>query len=236
MNLNSLFTIICLAFLWFPGIAKLTLANEPESRGFPTGEREGGGTRGESESRCDTGSNRAIALMPENSGLTATAPTLFFYVPESEQSQALEFVLFDENDELVYQDILRSTGIVSLRLPAVSSSDSTELYQWYLVCNSRYTPKVVDSGSLQKVTLDQNLVNQLEQASPLEQVTLYQEANIWHESLGTLAELHCDRPQSSAVANKWTELLHSAGLGTLSQASLDSYCSQSEQITDTAFK
>lgn len=234
MTLNRLFSIICLALLWFPGIAKFTLASEPESRGFPTGEREGGGTRGESRSRCNTSSNPPIALIPENSlGLTASAsPTLFFYVPKSEESPELELVLFDENDNIVYQDTLRnSTGIVSLSLPAAFSSDSTveQLYEWYLICNSGYLPKAIESGSLQRVVLDQNLVNQLEKATPLEKVTLYQEANIWHEPLNILAKSYCDRPQDSAVASKWTELMQSAGLDALSQVTLDSYCSQKRE-------
>ena len=211
------------------------IASEAESRGFPTGEREGGGARGEARSDCYSEQQTPIPLVPRNSaGLTSAAsPTLLFYVPQSEQPQALKFVLFNDNDEIVYQETFNAdkARIVNLSLPGATTAKTLAVgqpYRWYLVknCNSGYLPKVVDGGTIRRVQLDQTLESQLSQADPLERVKLYQEANIWYEALRDLAELRCARPHSSVVAAKWTELLNSAGLDEVSQESIVPYCSE----------
>jgi hypothetical protein len=183
--------------------------------GLPSN-RISGGSRGS----CLAGNHSLVALVPEeNVSLTASAsPKLFFYVPATNSPRQLEFVLRNQNDELVYEafvDTNNQSGIIPINLPKSVKSDLLEAnqdYHWYLsmICNpQRRSQDLVVEGWIRRIELKASLAEQLRQCDPVEQAMLYNQNGIWYDALAALAE----EQQSS----KWSELLASVGLGDLAQ-------------------
>lgn len=216
-----------LAFSW--GLAQQSVAEETPREGLP-GRRVGGGTRG----GCTLGGNSLIALVPEtNLALTTTAyPTLFFYVPEMKESKMAEFVLLDENEELVYEssfELAGQPGIVSFSLPNSEGLSPLEVgknYQWYfsIVCNpnDRAEDIAVD-GWLQRVNSEPDLAFRLQNATLFDQASLYISENLWADALVTLAEARWQRPNDVMVAQEWKKLLQLIGLDTIAREPLLNY-------------
>ena len=202
--------------------------------------RVGGGTRRDS---CVSSNGSLVALVPENSlGTTTSAfPTFFFYLPEIEQSQTIEFVVRDQEDRLVYDTTFSTTdssGIISLSLP------STELeplqvdndYHWYLsiICNPQNRAQdIVVEGLIRRIELQPSLVHKLNNLEPLERVNFYQQANIWYEAIATVAQSEAFRSHETAMMAKWLELLHSVGLEAIAQEPLvETYNSSAPMMTN----
>lgn len=220
------FLCVCLGLLTHSQMTERAIAKDPEQQVY-TSEWAAQGDN------CFS-AQKPILLPKNSSGLTsAPSPTLLFYIPQSEPSQVLKFVLFDRYDNIVYQETFHSDQeIVNLRLsePTSKALAVDQTYYWYLVknCPYGYLPQVVDGGTLRRVQLDQNLASQLVQATPLERVKLYQEANMEYEAVRDLAELRCTLPYSLDIADQWSTLLNSSGLSF--QESSMSYCSQSVEL------
>ncbi|MGK7876858.1 MAG: DUF928 domain-containing protein [Xenococcaceae cyanobacterium] len=232
-------TIICLASLLnlssasFPGLVWAKDSNENDKLDIPD-RRIGGGTR---RGNCDGNFNEKplTALIPENSlGITATAsPKFFFYIPRTAQPQVVEFVLRDQNDKLVYITtftVIGNSGMISLSLPASAKLNLLKInqdYHWYLsmICNPQNRAQdIVVEGLIRQVELDSTLAKKLDQATPMDRVRLYQEADLWHEALHTLVELQRSRPNDLTVSDTWIQLLQSVNLNVIAQESLiDSY-------------
>lgn len=210
-------------------LPELVLAGETNTarQGLP-GRRVGGGTRGD----CNFGEKTLTALIPKNNlGLTvADNPKLFFYVPQTSDSQVVEFVLRDEADRQVYETTFKTTGtsgIISVSLPEsapLKALKSGKKYHWYfsIICNAQDRASDVSiDGWIQKVEPSPSLASELEKVAPLERAALYAAADLWHEALTTLAQLRHSRPHDSTIAAKWEQLLQSAGLDNIAQESLE---------------
>lgn len=223
----SLTSLLTLSLASFP---ELVLAEKFNSvrQGLP-GRRVGGGTRGE----CNFGEKTLTALIPKNNlGLTVGGnPTFFFYIPQTTDSQAVEFVLRDESDRQVYEKTFKTTGtsgVISLTLPDSASFKPLEIgkkYHWYLsvICDAQNRASDVSvDGWIQRVETSPTLASELKKVAPPERAALYAASDIWHEALTTLAELRQSRPNDSTIAAEWAQLLQSVGLDNIVQEPIQS--------------
>ena len=228
INCGKGLSMLALALLFslppgsLPRAAHAGNSNSSDRAGLPS-RRESAGTRG----AC-TKNQTVIALMPEDStALTLTAsPTFFVHVPQTDRSQAVEFVLRDPNDALVYQTTFTTTGhagIISVSLPDLAKSKglkSNQDYHWYfsLICNPQYRAQdVVVEGTLRHVETEPTLAKEARSLAPLGRIEFYQRANLWHDALAGLADLKRSHPSDLAIAARWAALLASVGLDNLAQ-------------------
>ena len=228
INLTQTFALLSLALLLnllSGSLTKITLAKETDNihrQGFP-GRRVGGGTR---RGGCADAQKPLTALIPESNLWVTTAayPSFFFYVPQSANSQVVEFVLRDENDNQVYEENMSlsgQAGIVSVSLPQSRSLPPLAMnqnYHWYfsIVCDpqNRSNDLVVE-GWIQRVEITATLARELEGATQSEQVALYLNAGIWHDAMATLAQMRRTSSNDLVVVADWTKLLHSVGLDAI---------------------
>jgi hypothetical protein len=175
--------------------------------------------------------------VPGNQTLTVAAnPTFFVYVSETTAKSA-EFLLFNDQDNEVYQATLQlptvpsfsvsTPGIVKVSLPANVSLETGKTYRWgfQLYCrNANAKPdaeqnynNLLVEGWIQRTELSPDLKTKIEQATPLEQAKLYAKARIWSEALMLAAQLRSSQPA------EWEELLKSVGLTEISQAPFIEY-------------
>ena len=103
--------------------------------GLPTHRRDGGSRGSRDNCVSDAENQNLIALIPEKTvGINASAaPKLFFYVPEVNNQRTLEFVLRNEQDELMYEAFLSTegNGIMSVEVPANIRSNLLQTKQNY---------------------------------------------------------------------------------------------------------
>ncbi len=234
--LNNFLTLISLTFIvtignaYFTHVAQAgeTKIEEATREGLPN-RRVAGGSRGDS---CTFTENTLTALIPNNAvTLTASAsPNWFFYVPATNQAKVLEFVIRDANDNLVHEQtftIKGDSGIINVNLPNDKQLKSNQEYQWYfsLICNPENRSRdLVVEGFTKRVDLDSDLKAQLQNSQPIQQAELYLKANLWHETLTTLAKLHDSPIYADAACKKWQEVLGSIELGGIAQQPLiDNY-------------
>jgi len=170
--------------------------------------------------------------VPANQTLTVAAnPTFFVYVSETTAKSA-EFLLFDAQDNEVYQATLQlptvprssvsTPGIVKLSLPAHVSLETGKNYRWVFALNcmapnGELTENLYVEGWIQRTELSPDLKTKIEQATPLEQAQLYAKARIWPETLMLASQLRSSKPE------EWEELLNSVGLTEIAQAPFIEY-------------
>ncbi|HEY9640586.1 MAG TPA: DUF928 domain-containing protein [Coleofasciculaceae cyanobacterium] len=193
---------------------------EPPALGnAPGGRARGGASRGE----CPTVTQPLTALVPTINGsvggLTGTDhPTFWFYVPYAlTADHPAEFVLLDQHNKYVYQTTLiggqnPDTGILGVTLPDTLTLTAGQSYQWVFMVNCEIDNPIFTRGSIQKITLNAPLAQQIAQAAPLEKARLYAEHGIWFDALTTLAGLKTDQPTDPAIAAAWKSLLESVDL------------------------
>lgn len=195
-------------------------------RGLPV-HRIGGGSRG----NCIANQGQLIALVPEDSvGMTvSTNPQLFFYIPETTQTHQIEFVVRDQQDQLVYETLVATTeraGVITVELPAnlqQKSLKTGENYHWYLsmICNQqKRSHDIVVEGWLRRIEIEPAIGQKLQDANPLQKASLYQQQGIWHDALSVVAQEQKNASSQSAAQAKWKELLHDLGLGELANQPL----------------
>jgi hypothetical protein len=219
--------------------------------GQPNGGSSGGGTRaGGSSGRGTRGScsvpnqmpltslmpirnpENQRTRLPVNPTLTVAAnPTFFLYVPTT-TAQYAEFLVYDAQDNEVYQTILQipklptsgvsTSGIVKLSLPANVSLETGKNYRWVFAISCMTSEGDMSSnrfveGWVQRTDLSPDLKTKIDHATPLEQAKLYAEARIWSETLTIAAQLRTSKP------DEWEELLKSVGLGAIAQAPFIEY-------------
>ena len=210
------------------------------SHGLP-GRRLGGGTR--SDLAFVNADSSLVALTAPNplSITTALQPKLLFYVPEMTAAHTAEFVLFNQNNELIYEtsfEVDATGGVVNID-PAASMPPLAleENYQWYFSiipeANDR-AHDIVVYGSVRRVREADWLAGQQVDISSLGQLTplmkarvLYQQADLWLDAAMILDRLRRQYPNDAAIAAEWTSLLESAGLPLMLQPSQSEVASRS---------
>lgn len=196
-------------------------------RGLPV-HRIGGGSRGGCIANQE---QRLIALVPEDSvGMTvSTNPQLFFYIPETTKTNQIEFVVRNQQDQLVYETLLETTdraGVIAIELPASlqqKSLQTNENYHWYLsmICNQqKRSHDIVVEGWLRRIEIEPAISQKLQDASPLEKASLYQQQGIWHDALSVVAQEQKNASYRAAAQAKWIELLNALGLEELANQPL----------------
>ncbi len=157
-NLSKLFKTFTLALL-MSFIAPKVFAESVDYYNFPTGEHEEHGVRG-SFTSCSFDTSYPVPLAPQDRKiLTASAsPKLFFDVSNIGQEIELDFLLLNQNNEIVWQNNFKTSAksrLVSLNLLDATNDDTLIVdsnYHWYLVdnCQNKSQPKIVANGSLVK--------------------------------------------------------------------------------------
>jgi len=221
----------------------------PGNDGEPPNTGAGGRRGGQCFSEAGPES-KLTPLTPANQlGLTLDKnPSIFVFVPKTTAIQG-EFLLRvpTENPEPgqpkfreVYYttfDLPSRPGIVRIQLPTKaiakqSMLDLDKMYQWEvsLVCDPRN--RELDwrtSRWIQRVEpsdINTSLDEELQTATPLEQVVLYGKAGIWHDALMALADLRQTQGDSTVLVSLWDDLLNSEAvqLGRVTQAPLLDCC------------
>ncbi|GFE67508.1 DUF928 domain-containing protein [Chroococcus sp. FPU101] len=160
-----------------------------------------------------------IALVSEGlAQTTQTLPSLWFYLPPIPNSDqiVLEFVLRDQEDQLVYEATFKPTHQGEMTSFQLTQSQTFKglvegkAYHWYLSvihkAQDRSHDDVVE-GWLQRVPLNPSVAQQLKQATPIEKVRIYQQAELWPEAIATMASLKQIQPNDPIIGQKWQQLL-----------------------------
>jgi hypothetical protein len=167
------------------------------------------------------------ALVPENKiGRTVSDyPTFFFYLPQP-NAELAEFILEDENGNLIYEQALtikNLSGVIGVSIPANTNVPPLEVgkkYTWVfsLVCDpeDRAADKV-ESGIVRRVELSADILRQLENADPRRKTFIYAENGIWQEALSNLAAARRANPNEPVFKSDWESLLDSVTLGAIAQ-------------------
>jgi hypothetical protein len=162
------------------------------------------------------------ALVPENKrGRTVSDyPTFFFYLPQP-NAELAEFILEDENGNLIYGQALtikNLSGVIGVSIPANTNVPPLEVgkkYTWVfsLVCNpeDRSADKV-ESGVVRRVELSADILGALENADARQKTVIYAENGIWHDALGTLAAARRANLNDPVLKTDWESLLDSVTL------------------------
>lgn len=193
--------------------------------------RESAGRRGE----CFSGNQTLNVLIPLNDVVQTNSayPHIFFYIPETPDFvKEAAFVLLDPTQREVYKttfSLPKQPGIFSFEVPPVFVSPTLEIgqnYSWQFIifCDRNSDESLSDlsgspirSGIVRRVALSSNILRQLEESTPLEQVDIYTQAGIWQEAIATLAILRQENPQDPILEAKWIELLTNHGLEDFAQ-------------------
>jgi hypothetical protein len=212
-------------------------SNNNNRQGWPT-RRVGGGSRGcipeNAENQpIQTCRPPLLALTPDGLASSAQAlPSFWFYLPQIEYPDrvVLEFVLRDEDDRLVYEATFKPTHqgeITSFQLSESTTFKGLvegKVYHWYLSviheAEDRAHDDVVE-GWVQRVPLSPTIAQQLQQATPLEKVQIYQDANLWPEAIATIASLRQIQPNDPLISQTWRQLVVSLELPLLPDDLLD---------------
>jgi len=107
-NFLKLCEVFSLALILSSTVSNV-IAEESNFHNFPTGEQEGGGVRS-AEASCNANAAYPIPLIPQNyQTVTASAsPLLLFDASKVDNPVALDFLMLDQNDEIVYQSLLEA--------------------------------------------------------------------------------------------------------------------------------
>jgi hypothetical protein len=215
----------------------LKLSNSPPPRTNPGGTVSGGRRdplacpQDASMPKTDSG---LIALSPTTKPGTTLAerPSFLVYVPKTSAKTA-EFSLRDHNGRGVYRTSLalaNTSGIISLRLPAQAPPLKVgEPYTWSfaVVCNpnNRLNDRFV-TGMVQRIEFDPTRLRQIQQTPLKERVALYQQADVWYDTLAALFELQHTQPKDSSIQAIWDQLLQAGGVSVMLDKKLSQQNSQ----------
>jgi Domain of Unknown Function (DUF928) len=191
----------------------------PKRRGMP-GRREGGGTRG----ACAIAKNSLTAMMPkENFGRTTAAhPTLYWYAPATQSTQA-EIVLLSEQGEEVYSrqlPISGKSGLISFTLPQkeMKGLEVGKTYRWKfaLICDPENpSTHMITEGWIQRVNPTAELQAKLASTSAEQQPNLYLQSDLWYDAVGSLVKLRQAQPNQPETKKIWKQLLEQEALPTI---------------------
>ena len=162
------------------------------------------------------------ALVPENNIARTVSdyPTFFFYLPQP-NAELAEFILEDENGNLIYGQALtikNLSGVISVSIPANTNVPPLEVgkkYTWVfsLVCDpDDRASDQIERGVVRRVELSADILRQLDAADPRLKTVIYAENGIWQDALGTLAAARRANPNDKDLAADWESLLDSVTL------------------------
>jgi len=200
---------------------------DPSLRQGLPGRRISGGSRSPNNACVLTQDEPVIALMPKNNvGHTLSAhPTFWFSIPAVNPERTIEFGLFDQDGELVYQkniDAPDEAGLTQLSLPHTALSLSVgHNYRWYLsvVCGQQSRAEdMVVTGWITRVEAEGTLLAQLDASTPHEQLALYGRLGLWYDALALLSEMRRQDPSAAALAQQWDALMQAIDLPQLVSA------------------
>lgn len=214
---------ICLTSPFLFCSSALTQQESSNRAEFP-GRRIGGGTRGE----CVAGRQPLVALHPVNNlGVTLRDnPSLYFLMPELNETQQVEFILRDSNENSVYEttfDVSTTEKILGVHLPE-GQLEVAQNYHWYfsVICDPQdRSQNIVLTGWLRRVS-PEIIGDELDVEPGLDRVSLYQESGLWTDAIATIVELHQTYPDNSEIHTRWTQLLQTLELDTVVEPSLAS--------------
>jgi hypothetical protein len=199
----------------------------PPNRGAP-GETQDTGSR----PACPTSEIPFTAIAPStNWGETiATHPTFWLYLPYA--ASAVELSLSEEGQEMVYRTTFQTAtaGIGQFSLPEDAPAlEPDRLYRWQFtfVCDSETQSHFQVTGVVVRRSPTTELTQQLQTASPAEQVALLAAEGFWYDALDQLNQLRKANPTDEALESSWTSLLQhpTVGLDDLLSAPLIECCS-----------
>ena len=200
----------------------------------PSGIQKGAGSN---SGECQIGEqeNPLVALVPEENATnvediyvwartTQQFPTFWFYVAYPPNTYA-QFELQDEQQNRLYKTTFQlkgTPGLVSFTLPSTQSVrlETGKRYFWYfyIMCGQPGSPDDFVSAWVEKVDLNTDITQKLQQATPIQQVNIYAENGIWHETLTKLAQLRSQQPENEQLGLIWANLLEQIDLEEFSQA------------------
>ncbi len=212
-------------------------------QGLP-GRRISGGSRSPNTACLTTPDQPVVALMPKsNLGRTAADnPTLWFSLPAISPDRMLEFGLYNDSGDLLFQKNFSASGtaeVASLSLPKTAAPLTVgKDYRWYLsvVCNpeSRAEDLVV-TGWIRRIQLDSKAQEQLASASSeTARLALYQQLELWHDALTALARLRQIEPAEESLEQQWVSLLKSVDLPQAIAAPLGNELTPTPQLAQAA--
>lgn len=205
------------------------------------GNREAGASRSDT-CASTMSSNGLTAILPaSNLGLTTKAhPTFFAYIPSNNAIRAEFRLMEEETGEEVFVGQIEmpkaedanatyqyKASVVKILLPKTISGKGLEAGKNYLwavmvVCNAKNRAEdIVVTGVIQRVngeytqTLDSETkqkLNNVNEASDREKLSIYASAGIWHDMLANVSTL---LKQNPAYVEEWKNLLSDQGLGAI---------------------
>src|SRR5919202_2573140 len=190
----------------------------------------GGATRGDRPTSLRTTS--LTVLSPQSNVVTTVSaqPTFFWYIPQT-QAKSAEFVVYDNQEQPLYQTTLALRGIpgvVKLSVPRSLGLKIGQEYGWTLRLDDN--PEIEEQnravgGKIKRTALTSTQKAQLAAArQPLKQAEVYAKAGIWKETIRILAQLRHDRPSDRTINAAWKELLESVELKEIANATLVECC------------
>lgn len=218
--MNKLAAMLAPAFVLLSGLSAQQARgldfNTPGSDIGQPGISIGGGTR--NSGKCNIpGGEELKALMPSQNlgavGRTVSkAPALYWYIPENTATLGEVVVVDEEQNEVYFAEFAlpSNSGIIKYEIPASAGLEEGKQYGWQmaLLCDpdDRSRDEFVQ-GNILVVAKPTGLEEDLAAAkNPLEEASAYAKAQIWHDTVSSLAEVAEQYPE------EWTELLYSVGL------------------------
>jgi Domain of Unknown Function (DUF928) len=205
----------------------------PQSRGFPA-MRDAAISRG----NCLNPGAKLVALAPKfaqkglNNGdsdeqsvwgqTTMEYPTVWFFVPFIDRSTQLEFILLNQNKEIIYQSSIPTPakdGIIGVEI--AKSQKPLELnkhYHWTLKakvsCGGSVPEKKYVDGWIQRVSLPAGIDIS---DNPTQ---VYVDRGIWYDAVTSLAQQRLEEPNNVQLKQDWRDLLGSTNLEDIAEQPL----------------
>ncbi|NJN86827.1 MAG: DUF928 domain-containing protein [Leptolyngbyaceae cyanobacterium SL_7_1] len=186
-----------------------TITFNPPNRGAP-GKTQDAGSR----PACPTSVIPFTALVPAtNWGETiASHPTFWLYFPYD--ASAVILTLRDEQtpETVIYSTTFQpsAAGIAQVPLPANAPAlEVDRLYRWQFefICDAETQSHFQVTGVVVRRSPSTSFTEQLEAASPTEQVALLAAHGFWHDTLTQLNQLRWANPENPTLQADWETLL-----------------------------
>jgi hypothetical protein len=186
----------------------------PPNRGAP-GETQDAGSR----PACPTSEIPFTALAPStNWGETiASHPTFWLYLPYAASS--IELSLSEEGQQqTVYRTSFQTAaaGIGQFTLPDDAPAlEPDRLYRWQFtfVCDAETQSHFQVTGIVVRRSPTAQFTQQLQTASPKEQIALLAAGGFWYDALDQLNQLRRLNPTDETLESDWTSLLQHPVVG-----------------------